>query len=205
MKVGVLGLLAWFATRTASAESLDAVVRARLVVPAGIGIVTVHDTLDVSAETVALEAPRDIRVGRQSIRVYIKGKSRWVPVTFGKLVKVALATHALAPNATIEAADFEIVERAGTAAPGDLTGATVVRAIAAHAAIAAQDVAMPAPQARGTQVSVEVHRGRVRVKGSGTLELAARVGQPATVRLASSNAIVHGTLVAVGSVVVGQD
>lgn len=176
---------------TVSAETLDTVVRQRLVVPAGLGIVAVHDaTMEVSPETVALEVPSAIRAGRQSIRVYVRGKSKWVPVTFAKLSRVAVAKRSIAQGATITDDDFEIVERPGEGAI-DVAGGTATAAIAAGETIT--HVALPPPMARGTQIAFEVHRGMVTVRGTGTLELDARVGKAATVRL-SDGRIVRGTL-----------
>lgn len=201
--VVVAALLA--SATVAHADSLDAVVRAKLALPAGLGIVTVHDTSEVSPETVALEAPASIKVGRQSIKLYIRGKQKFVQVTFGKLVLVPVARRAIADHATLAAADFELVLRAGaTPAGADLVGATAIHAIVQGATISANDVVLPAPLARGTQVRVEVRRGAIRVKTTGTLELAARAGQPASVRLATSSAIVRGTLLATNVVVVGE-
>ena len=199
----VLALVA--ATTSARAEQLADVVRAKLVVPAGIGVVTVHVApQDVAPETVALEAPAEIRAGRTSVRVYVKGKSTWVPVTFGTIARVAIAAHPLAAGHVIEADDVTVAERAGDrgASPDDLVGSTVVHAIAADTIVNSRDVALPAPLARGTTVEVEVRRGAIRVHGTGTLELAAHPGRPASVRLAGTRQVVHGTLLASHVVVV---
>ena len=84
-----------------------------------------------------------------------------------------------------------------------MVGATLTRDLAAGAAIGAQDIALPAPLPRGTDVSVDVRRNGLRIRGSGVLELAARFGEPATVRLAATKTVLHGMLVAPATVVIG--
>ena len=197
---------------TAAADPLVEVVRARLApsVPAGLGIVEIdagRAAPDVAAETVALEVPREIHAGRQSVRVYLQGKPRWVAVTFAAIARVAVAQHALAIGSIVTPDDIAIVDRAssGNTAPADaLIGATVIHAIAGDAIVGARDITLPPPLARGTAVTVEVRRGTVRVHGTGTLELAARPGQPASVRLAGGKQVVHGTLLASNVVVIGD-
>ena len=63
---------------------------------------------------------------------------------------------------------------------------------------------MQAPRLRqGSEVTVDVRRGGVHVHGTGTLELAARPGEQATVRLSGSKTTVRGLLVAPATVEVG--
>ncbi len=193
----------------AAADPLADVVRARLApnLPAGLGIAELHATDEVAPETIAVEPPREIHAGRQSVRVYVKGKPRWLPVTFAPIVHVAVARRALAIGDLVTAADLAFDDRAsaGNVAPADtLIGATVVHPIASDAIVGARDVTLPAPVGRGTAVTVEVRRGSVRVHGSGTLELAARIGQPASVRLTGGKLVVHGTLLASNVVVIGD-
>ncbi|MEO7730572.1 MAG: flagella basal body P-ring formation protein FlgA, partial [Kofleriaceae bacterium] len=105
-------------------------------------------------------------------------------------------------------ADFTIERRALAeviAAPAaTLRGASVGRPIAAGAPIATRDVALPPPLARGTQIEIDVRRGSVHVRGAGILELAARPGEPATARLVATRLVVHGTLVAPATLIVGE-
>ncbi len=90
------------------------------------------------------------------------------------------------------------------AQPATLVGASVTGSIAAGAPIAARDVSLPPPLARGTQIMVDVRRGAVHIRGTGTLELAARPGEPASARLAATKIIVHGRLVAPATLLVGD-
>lgn len=74
--------------------------------------------------------------------------------------------------------------------------------IAAGAPITSRLVALPPPLPRGTQVSVDVRRGAVHIRGSATLETAARPGETASARLAATKLLVRGTLVAPATLVV---
>lgn len=181
---------------TAGAAPLSEVVRDKLEVPAGLGVVEVTAKDDVAPETVAIEPPTEIHVGRQSVRVYVKGRSMWVPVLFGKLAHVAVAQHDLAIGDVIADADVRYEDRAVANYAGEVEaiGSKVVKPIAAGGVVAKGAVVQPPPVARGTTVSVEARRGAVKIHGTGTLELAARVGGSASVRMGTQ--IVHGTLLA---------
>ena len=74
----------------------------------------------------------------------------------------------------------------------------------AGTAIGAHDLALQPPLPRGSHVDVEIVRGAIHIKGSGVLELAARTGEPATVRLAFNQTVVRGTMVSPGVVLVGD-
>ena len=179
--------------------------------PAELGVAHVHvpaslAKLDPQAIT-AVEAPRDVRAGRPSVKVIAKGRTIYVPVTLAPLVTVAVAKHAIAAGTVLGAADITIEHRAFEGAPAPATqlrGATVTRDIVADAAIGAHDITLAPPSPRGTQVAVEIHRGSVHITGAGILELAARTGEPATVRLAFNQTVVHGVMTSPSSVVVGD-
>jgi flagella basal body P-ring formation protein FlgA len=164
--------------------------------------------LDVEPSAVVVELPRELRVGRRSVKVTVRGqRAVFVPVSVAQLVDVAFAEHALAVGDVITAADVRIETLAvvGTAAPGiSVVGSKVARPIAAGAPVGAGDITLPPPLPRGTQVTVELRRGRVKIRGTGTLELVARPGESATVRLAQNKTIVRGTLIAPATVVVGE-
>ncbi|MEO8698617.1 MAG: flagellar basal body P-ring formation chaperone FlgA [Kofleriaceae bacterium] len=205
-------LVAFAGTATAAPIATIVADKATEALPAGLGVSKVFlpaslAKLDVDPAKVAIELPRDVRVGRVSFKVTVRGKTTFVPVTIGKLVDVAVAAHPLAVGDVISDGDFEASERAvdGVAAakPASLVGATVTREIADGGVIAAAAVAMPRPLARGTQVSVEIRRGSLKIRGVATLEAAARSGEPASARLAHTRTIVRGTLRA-GTLVVGE-
>ncbi len=216
MKLLIVALLActW---QAAHASPVEDVIRAQLApaLPPGTDIIKVHlpaklARLDVSASEVAseiaIELPRELRVGRRSIKLAVRGAHAvYVPVTIGALVDVAVAERALSVGTVITAEDVRIETRAidGAAPLGTaVLGAKVTRPIAADGVFEPSSVALPPPLPRGTQVTVEIRRGSVRIRGTGTLELVARVGEDATVRLAQTKTTLRGTLVAPGTVVV---
>lgn len=219
IRIAILVAILAFAAvlvRRVEAEPLDAVVRAKLApsLPAGLDVARVYlpgalAGIDTTADAVALELPRGLHIGRPSIKVTVRGKrSAWVPVAIAAATDVAYARRAIAAGERITADDITVERRAVAelipAATRTLIGASATTAIAAGAPIGARDVALAPPLARGTQVAIEVRRGAVLIRGTGTLELAARPGEPATARLAATKVVVHGTLVAPTTVVVGD-
>jgi flagella basal body P-ring formation protein FlgA len=198
------------------ADPLDAVVRARLApaLPAGLDVAHVYlpaslARIDAAPEAVAVELPRELRAGRASVKLTVRGRHpAWVPVAIAAVTDVAIAQRALAAGDVIGPADLAIERRAiadlAPAPPAMVVGATVTTAIAAGAPIAARDVALPPPLPRGTQIAIDVRRGAVHIRGTGTLELAARPGEPATARIAATRTLVRGTLVAPATLVVGD-
>jgi len=213
--LAIFAALAW-STAAASADPLEAIVRARLAsaVPVGLGIAKVYipaslATIDVAPSQVTIEVPGELKLGRPSVKVTVKGKRTiYVPVTVGKLIEVAVATHALAEGDVVAAADVSIeqraVEVASPAPAASILGATVTHAVADGAPIQRDDVVLAPPLARGTVVSLEIRRGGVRVRGTATLEASARPGQPAVVRVGQTRTLVRGLLVAPATVVVGE-
>lgn len=212
MKLGLAVLLAC-AWQPAHAAPVEDVVRAQLApaLPPDTDIIQVHlpsslARLDVEPSEVAIELSRELRVGRRSIKLAVRGKHAvYVPVTIGALVDVAVAEHALAAGTVITRDDVRIETRPIDGAlplGAAVIGAKVMRRIAAGEPIAPASVALPPPLPRGTEVTIEIRRGSVRIRGTGTLELVARVGEEATVRLAQTKTTLRGTLVAPGTVVV---
>lgn len=210
-----LALLAICAAR-ASAEPIEDVIRAKLApsVPAGLDVARIYlpaklAALDVDAGKVTVELPRELRAGRPSIKLAIRGRAAtWVPVAIAAQVEVAVAQRDLAVGDVIAEADLAIERRAVAdfvAAPSaTLVGAQVSHPIAAGAAIATRDVALAPPLPRGSQVAIDVRRGAVHIRGAGVLEMAARPGELATARLAATKVVIHGTLVAPATLVVGE-
>ncbi len=181
-------------------------------VPAGLGVQQVHVPAALAKRSyerdqVTVEVPRELRAGRPSVKVSVRGKSAvFVPVSIAKVIEVAVATHAIAAGTVIGAADVSIEQRAvaiGDVAPANaVVGATARTAIAAGAPVAAKAVALAPPLSRGTQVAIEMRRGAVRVRGTGILEAPARPGGAATARLAHTKTVVRGRLVGPATVVV---
>lgn len=213
MKSLVLILLIASTISSAHADTLEAVVRDRVgaQLPGNLGVAKVFAPTGydhVEAAQISIELPREVRAGRASVKVTVRRKTLWVPVAISALVDVAVAVVALPAGRAIGAGDFTIERRAldnVAAAPiASIAGSTPIRELAAGDPIAARDVTLPRPLARGTQVTVEIRRGAVRVRGTATLELAARPGDAASARLAQNKTVVHGTLVAPATLVVGD-
>lgn len=212
MKLVALALL--LCAGTASAASVEDVVRAQIApaLPPDTDIAKVYvpaslAKLDVDEADVTVELPRELKIGRRSVKVTVRGqRTMFVPVTVGAVADVAIAEHALAVGSVITDADIRIETRAVEAGPeiigAPAIGSRVTKAIAANAPVPAASIALPPPLPRGTQVTVELQRGSVRVRGLGTLELVARPGEVATVRLAQNKVVLRGTLVAPSTVVV---
>ena len=200
-------------TASAHAEPVADAISAKLAaqLPANLGVAQVYlpkSLADAAPETITIEAPRELRAGRPSIKVMAKGhRAVWVPVTLAPLVEVAVVHHAVGAGTVLSAADFTIERRAFDAAPApakQLVGATVSHDLAAETILGSHDITLAPASPRGTHVAVEIVRGGVHVKTAGILELAAHPGEPASVRLAFNQSVVHGTLVATGLVIVGD-
>jgi flagella basal body P-ring formation protein FlgA len=164
--------------------------------------------LDIESSDVIVELPRQLGLGRKSVKVTVRGqRAVFVPVLIGQLADVAIAEHALAVGTVITADDVRLETRGvdkAYANGGVVVGSKVAKAIKAGALVGEKDITLPPPLPRGTQVAIVMQRGAVRVRGEGTLELVARPGETATVRLAHNKQIVRGTLVAPATVVLGN-
>jgi len=208
-----LALTLVLAASSAAADPVDAIVRDKLapLLPAGLGVRTVFlpralEKLDVDSEKVVIELPRELRAGRASIRVTVPHRRAiYVPIAIDTLVAVAVARRAFAAGDVITAADLDLGEQAvaDAATPELVPGARAARPIASGTPITTRDIVLPPPLPRGTQVTIELTRGAVSIRGSGTLELSARAGQAATARLSGTTQVLHGVLVAPSTVVVG--
>ena len=165
--------------------------------------------LSVDPSKVVVELPRELRAGRPSIKLTVRGRpSVWVAIAIAATSDVAIAQRDLAPGDVITDDDFAIEARAVTdfvpAIPATLVGASVTAQITAGAPIGSRMVALPPPLPRGSQVSVEIRRGAVIIHGAATLETAARPGEPSSAKLGATNLVVHGTLVAPATLIVGE-
>ena len=192
----------------ARADSLEAIVRAQVepALPAPLGVAKVFAPAgNYYPGAVTVELPRELRAGRPSVKVTIKHRAIYVPVAIAPMAEVATTARAIAKGQPITAGDVTIARRAGaTQMPAGVVGSIATHDLAAGSQIAARDITLPPPLPRGTQVTVDVRRGAVHVRGTAILELAARPGDPATARLAQTRALVRGTLVAPATLVVGE-
>lgn len=219
IRIAIAVAIAAFAAVVASrvhADPLDAVVRAKLApsLPAGLDIAKVFlpaqlAKLDARPDAIAIELPHELRAGRASIKLTVRGhRTAWVPVAIAAAVDIAIAQRALAAGEVIAAGDIAIEHHAVSdmipAPAATLVGATVTTPIGVGAAIAARDVALPPPVLRGTQVALDLRRGAVHIRGTATLETTARPGEIAAARLAATHVVVRGLLVAPATLVVGD-
>jgi flagella basal body P-ring formation protein FlgA len=178
--------------------------------PVNLGVAQVHvpaSLAHASPAGLVIEPPAQLRPGRPSVKVTIKHTTFYVPVTLAAMTDVAVVSHAVAAGSVLAAADITIEHRALEGAPAPAAqaiGATMLRDLPAGTPLGAHDITLPPPTPRGTRVNVDIAHGALHIKGAGVLELAARIGEPATVRLAFNQTTVKGTLVAPGLVVVGD-
>jgi flagella basal body P-ring formation protein FlgA len=213
-------LAAVAAPATAGAAPLDTIVaaRARAALPADLELVEVVlpeslAAIDTDAGAVSLRWPSSPRAGRFTVPVTVTtaGRERkgWATLVVARKVQVLVASRALKAGATVGAGDVRLEWRAVADdagwrfAPSGLSGAAVLVAVAAGELLGPTAIAEPAPIARGTEVEVVVSHGRVSVVTTGTLERAVRLGERATVRLASGRRTVDGYLVDANTFVLG--
>jgi|GEM_PF-2915712 len=200
------------ATATASATPMEDAITEQLtpMLPANLGIARVFvpaSLANAKPAGLVVEPPAQLRAGRPSIKMTYKKKTIYVPVALSALVDVAVLNHAIAAGSMISSEDFSIEHRAieGASAPAALVaGGTLTRDLEAGAPVGAHDIALPPPSPRGMRVSVDIAYGGVHIKGTGVLELSARVGDTATVRLAYNQTVLKGTMTAPGVVTVGE-
>jgi flagella basal body P-ring formation protein FlgA len=208
MRILFIILFARIAAADPVADAITAQLDAELPKNLGVAQVFVPKALaDVAPDAIRVEAPLEPRVGRPSVKVIAKHRTYWVPVTLSKLVDVATLVHAVAAGTVLTEDDVEVEHRAFAGIPAPLAqviGSTVVEDLDAGTALGAHDLALQPPMPRGSRVDVEIVHGVLHIKGSGVLELAARTGDLATVRLAFNQTVVRGTMVSPGVVVVGD-
>jgi len=198
---------------TAAADPVGDAIAEKLqpMLPDNVGVAQVFvpaSFAGASPANVIVEPPTSpLRPGRPSVKVTIKHKTLYVPVALAAMTDVAVVTHAVAAGTMLTAADISIEHRALAGAPApaaQVIGATVTKDLEAGTPLGAHDLVLPAPTPRGTHVTVDIAHGTLHIKGQGTLELAARIGEPATVRLSFNQTVVRGTLIAPGAVSVGD-
>jgi flagella basal body P-ring formation protein FlgA len=190
----------------ARGETLGSLVNERLAreLPVDLGVAKLHLSarlarVELAPDRLTIELPRVLRPGRASVKLTIEGRAPvYAEVTLSRMVELAVSRRNIASGELIAAHDIAIERRAvptmTVAVPTSLVNSVATRAIPSGAIIATTDVARPRPLARGSEVTVELRRRGVTLRGRGTLEVAARPGEPATVRLAHTRTVVRGTL-----------
>jgi flagella basal body P-ring formation protein FlgA len=206
----IILLLASAASASADpvSDAITAQLEAQLPKDLGVAQVFLPKSLEgVAVESIHVEPPREARAGRPSVKVMVKHRTFWVPVTITRLVDVVTLVHAVGANTVLTEDDVEVEHRAFAGIPAPLVqvvGSTVLEDLDAGTPLGAHDLALQPPMPRGSHVEVEIVHGSIHIKGSGTLELATRTGEPCNVRLAFNQTVVHGTMTSPGVVVVGD-
>ena len=180
--------------------------------PPDLGVAQVYAprSLDhVAASAILVEPLQDPRAGKPSVKVYVGPRRRvaWVPVTIARIVEVATLAHAVTAGTAITADDVVVERRAFAGLPAPLAqviGATAAQDLDAGTPLGKHELILQPPSPRGTRVTIELVRGSVHVSGTGVLELAARIGEPVTVRIPISSTVVHGILTAPGVVTISS-
>ncbi len=216
----VLGTAPNVDAKGAKGMSLDARVTAEVerTLPSGLAIasVSVPDALSRRAshrDVVALRWRRPPAKGRVVVQVLVhkrngRIKKGWARVELVALGNVLVAAVELEAGAIIEAGDLRVEERPQSdgelqVAPSYLFGSRVVVARRMGDTVRTDDVSMPMPVARGTDVRVIVRRGGAIVATRGILESKSRVGTSARVRVAGrvlSGRLTRSDLVELGEI-----
>jgi flagella basal body P-ring formation protein FlgA len=143
------------------------------------------------------------------VQVFVDGTARgWATIELGEVRRVLVAKRMLAAGDAVAAGDMALEERPVRArqgwsfSPTVLLGAAVLRDVDTGVILGEDDVARPAPIARGAEVAVLAKRGTVVVSARGTLERPAQIGDAATVRLGDKR-VVRGVLVDSETVLLG--
>jgi len=104
--IAVAALLAVLAGRV-HADPLDAVVRDRITraLPPGLDVAKVYlppalAGLDVDPGKVAVELPHELRAGRPSVKLVLRGRTSYVPVAIAVAGDVGIAQRAVRAPAT---------------------------------------------------------------------------------------------------------
>jgi flagella basal body P-ring formation protein FlgA len=141
------------------------------------------------------------RAGTISVRIRLADRRELFALV--KLVEMRrglVTTRALAKGERIAAGDLKMRlvanagERSLDVAPAALIGRPTNVSLAAGKALSENDVDLPPPLARGTEVQVVVRRGAVVITSRGVLERAARVGAWTSARVQVSLRSVRGVL-----------
>ncbi len=196
--------------RAAKAPSVDALVEAEVerTLPKGLAVANISVPASLARhrgkhDVIALRWRQTPRKGRSIVQVLVhkrngRAKKGWARVELVELGTVVVAAVDLEAGSLIEAGDLRVEERPQTeptilqVEPTYLLGSRVVRARQAGEPVRKEDVSMPLPIARGTEVRVQVRRGGVVVATSGVLENKAMVGTHTRVRV--SGKLVSGKL-----------
>lgn len=160
---------------------------------------------DSEGATVSVDWRRSPSAGIVPVKVTVraprhKPRTGWARLSLARREAVVVAARPLTAGHFITAGDLEVTlapkpkHAIGTSAEA-MIGMRVLANVAGGAPILTTYVAEPPPVARGTNVTIVIERGRLRVDTRGITETAARVGTSVPVRLAGSRRVIRGRLV----------
>lgn len=140
-----------------------------------------------------------------SLREGTENRRAWAHIKLAARRPILIATHALEAGIALAPDDVTTELRPCDPAaargacleldPRALTGARVLRAVREGDALSEDAIALPSPLARGTEVTLVVAHGGLRVSTAGVLERSARPGEETTFRVKGSNRAIRGTLI----------
>jgi flagella basal body P-ring formation protein FlgA len=182
-------MLVGFAAHAARLEDVVAE-EARAGLPVGLAVVRViAPARDVHAgEPVRLIWRDPPKAGMTTVEVEVGGGKVWARVELGELQPVLIAVRGLAAGEEVGADDVRIETRPNRGLqiePDAMVGAKMRRQVVTGAVLTEADVILPPPVPRGTEVTVEIRRGAVKLATPGTLETAALPGAKAVARVGS--------------------
>lgn len=126
------------------------------------------------------------RAGSSRVSITTRSARAWVPVVLAAQLERPTAARAL-PAGHVIAEDDLVMELAPGSrdplAPALVVGATVRTALDAGDELTAEVLALAPPLPRGTTITVVAQLGALRVSRTGRLEVPARVGELARIRL----------------------
>jgi flagella basal body P-ring formation protein FlgA len=215
LMIGVAAGLAYFLgealARAATVEE-EAAAQVRAALPAELALVslTVTGGDRPAAADLAVVWHGAPRPGPGTVQVTAGSEKSWARIVLARLAEVVVAKRALAAKEPIRPGDLVRESRPSmpghdlTLDPSYLDGATVARPIAAGATLAAGDLILPPPVARGTAVQIVIAAGAARVTARGTLERPARVGERTSARLDGIPRLVEGELVDPATILISR-
>ena len=216
----LLLLLVFYLVPSASAKpasTMEAMVAQRLSgeIPSSLGVVSVSlassvKAIDEASLSFTWKTPPKEGFSDVQLRYTLKNKDHavWARVELRPYREVLVAARDLELGATLAPGDLvlqRLALRGGEGlvfAPSLFEGSSLKTRVAAAQLITEAAVTLPPLVARGTELSVMVQRGALKIATTGTLEQQARAGEQSSVRL-SDGKLVQGHLQSSTTFVVG--
>ena len=193
-----------------AATPLDAAVatRVRGALPTELVLVALHAPMNwklADSDALAVEWRTPPHTGNVTVQLKLDsadGSHRigWATVQLRGLRPVLVTKRPLVKGESLQAEDLGLEPRPvadgeGVAVePTVLAGAPLLRDVPAGAVIGSADIVMPAPVARGAELTVLVKHGPLTISTRGTVERSARPGEKSAARVDDGHRIVYGRL-----------